>query len=319
MKINIRDLLDNFEDSSVNLKEENVVSSERIKELTKMKLNMSTTTVNHKRSLRKRFITIAVAASLVTVIGIATYAGLAGRSLQDVALPSETESSSAGQPSVVDGSSNSQMISLQGFSESPEYKAAMEWRQFTDSYDQDRVIMDQYDQECKRTGRDVFAEKYGAYSIWSQEMADKFDEITGKYGLSLHKNLVSASDSELNSKFGTIMSDATYSGYYYEDGSFQFDATFGEYTLQLRRSMKGVFDTVFLNVSNIGDYEQWTFTTNSGKEVLLALSSSKALILADLDDSFVAVNVLLDFTADVKSMSRTDLENLANHIDFFIL
>ena len=72
---------------------------------------------------------------------------------QDVSDPgmelvlSETESSSAGQPSVVDGSSNSQMISLQGFSESPEYKAAMEWRQFTDSYDQDRAIMDQYDHE----------------------------------------------------------------------------------------------------------------------------------------------------------------------------
>ena len=41
MQINIRDLMDNIEDSSVELEDANVVSSERIKELTKMKINES--------------------------------------------------------------------------------------------------------------------------------------------------------------------------------------------------------------------------------------------------------------------------------------
>ena len=47
MKVNIYDLMENFEDSSVRMEENSVVSSERIKELTRMKIQNAS---NKKRS-----------------------------------------------------------------------------------------------------------------------------------------------------------------------------------------------------------------------------------------------------------------------------
>ncbi len=312
MKINIHDLMDNIEDSSVQLEATDVVSSTKIKELTKMKLNM--TTNNHRRS--KKILVAAVAASLVAALGIGAYAAFGG-SVKDLIIQKETITQT-----VYDNNGNPQesarsieVISLQGLADSPEYKAAKEWMDFTESYDQDRAILDAVGNSATQ-----WDEKYGEYLVYSQEMADKVDEITAKYGLTLHQNLKLAKQQDLEAKFGKIMTDTTYSGYYYDDGTFRMDGEFGKYDFQFSRNMKGVFDDVCLNIENSDRYEEWAFETSGGKTVVLALSKEKALILADLEGSFVSVNVLLDLDSDdVKTMTREDLENMANHIDFSIL
>ena len=76
MQINIRDLMDNIEDSSVELEEANVVSSERIKELTKMKINESGAAP--KRSAKKKIVTVLVAVAVVSALGASAYAALTG-------------------------------------------------------------------------------------------------------------------------------------------------------------------------------------------------------------------------------------------------
>ena len=108
------------------------------------------------------------------------------------------------------------------------------------------------------------------------------------------------------------MKDATYVGYYYPDGTFSLDGDLGEYGFQIHRSMKGVFDPIALNIGNIEDYEEWEYETSEGFTVLLAISEYKALIIADLDDAFVSVNVLLNM-GDIE-MSKEDLENMADHL-----
>ena len=72
MEVNIRELLEGLEDSSVPMNDENVVSATRIKELTSMKIEPR----NHKpqKGTRKRIITFALAAALVLSMSVAVYA-----------------------------------------------------------------------------------------------------------------------------------------------------------------------------------------------------------------------------------------------------
>lgn len=70
------------------------------------------------------------------------------------------------------------MISLAGVAGSPEHKADAEWQEFLKGYDQDESILAAVGNEP--TG---FEEEYGEYLCYSQEMADKIDEICKKYGL----------------------------------------------------------------------------------------------------------------------------------------
>ena len=78
MQINIRDLMDNIEDSSVEMEETNVVSSERIKELTKMKINELGAGSAPRRSAKKKIVTVLVAAAVVSALGLSAYAALNG-------------------------------------------------------------------------------------------------------------------------------------------------------------------------------------------------------------------------------------------------
>jgi len=72
MEVNIRELLEGLEDSSVPMNDVNVVSATRIKELTKMKIEPR----NRKsyRGTRRRIITFALAAALILSMGAVVYA-----------------------------------------------------------------------------------------------------------------------------------------------------------------------------------------------------------------------------------------------------
>ena len=82
--------------------------------------------------------------------------------------------------------------------------------------------------------------------------------------------------------------------------------------VQLRR--KGVSQHRFPD-----DYEQWEYTTADGVPLLLALGPSKALILADTEESFVTVNVLGDWAMGTFDISREDLEEIAEGFHFSVV
>lgn len=325
MKVNIRDLMENIEDSSVDLEETNVVSSERIKELTKMKINEYGFTP--KRSAKKKIVTVLIAVAVVSALGISTYAALSG------GLESLTFGKSSwvpeGEEVLTDESGETyifperEYISVQGYADSPEYKATAEWVKFEDGYDRDFSIVTAYDDECKRTGTDPFREKYGAaYLIYSQEMADKVDEITAKYNLKLHTDMDDGGHELFREKFGNIWSDEIIgAGYFYADGTFQFDGTYKNVEFQIRRCMRGYFDTVYLNVGNINSYEQWTYETKEGIKVNIATrSDGHAVISADLEDSFVSLNIMpWDSNLNEVIHTREELEDLVDQINFKLL
>lgn len=323
MKINIRDLMENIEDSSVDLEETNVVSSERIKELTKMKINELGAVP--KRKSKKTIITVLIAVAVVSALGITTFAAING------GLASRTFGKSTWAPedeTYVDSDGENytfperEFISLQGYADSPEFQATGEWLEFEDGYDRDFSIVTAFDEEVKRTGVDPFEEKYGAYLIYSQEMADKVDEITAKYNLQLHKNLSDCDTDIVREKFGNVFSEEVFgAGYMYDDGTFQLDGTYKNIEFQIRRCMRGYFDTVYLNVGNIDNYEQWTYVTKDGYTVYLGIrSDGHAVISIDLEDSFVSMSIM-PWDSDLNQVihTREELEDLVDQINFSLL
>lgn len=323
MKINIRDLMENIEESSVDLEETNVVSSERIKELTKMKINELGAAP--KRKSKKTIITVLIAVAVVSALGITTFAAING------GLASRTFGKSTWAPedeTYVDSDGEEytfperEFISLQGYADSPEFQATGEWLEFEDGYDRDFSIVTAFDEEVKLTGVDPFEEKYGAYLIYSQEMADKVDEITAKYNLQLHKNLSDCDTDIVREKFGNVFSEEVFgAGYMYDDGTFQLDCTYKNIEFQIRRCMRGYFDTVYLNVGNIDNYEQWTYVTKDGYTVYLGIrSDGHAVISIDLEDSFVSMSIM-PWDSDLNQVihTREELEDLVDQIDFSLL
>ena len=307
----------------------------------------------------KRIITLALAAALILALGVGAYA-VYNRRVQDLVMKApEPEADveivggeeniavvAEGEIALVDENGDplpapepeaeepqavpydplpgdTDMISLQGFAGSPEYQAALAWADFQHNYDRDGSVL-------ASVGNNLtpWTETYSVngYFVYSQEMADTLEAITAEYGLTLHSGgLQSADLRELKERFGAFCTAAvTGRGYYFADGTFQSDCAVNGISFQIRRCMKGVLDTVSLNIFDAEQYEQWEYTTAGGETVLLALGPSKALILAESDQSFVVVNVLagsmdsLFYGAD-GSISAAQLEALADSFDFGIL
>lgn len=210
------------------------------------------------------------------------------------------------------------IISLQGYMDSPESQAMIEWEEF----------LEQYNAEHKPPGNIVFVvegrEDWQQYtSVWSYEMGEKLDEIAEKYGLKLHtvENIID-SDELMYRVGGDFMEvEALSWAYIYEDGYFHAEGEAelsgcGTISFQFTRSVKGTFNDVALNIGQIGEYTDWQYTAACGEQVLLALGSYKALIFADFEECFVSVNVLF---GSKEGMAKEALQELADKIDFGIL
>ena len=300
-----------------------------------------------KRSSKKKFITVLVAAAVISAVGISTYAAFKG-GLEGVSFGDPTDQSGTTTtekivvPNGPDGETGesgysyqdppmSHLISLQGYSDTNEFKASKEWREFEDGYDQDWKICDAYDKECKKTGKDPYEEKYPGYGIYSKEMANKVDELCKKYNLKLRGKFIdghsnpedptdtSIRENELKEMFGDIWDDKVKGvGYCYEDGTFSLDADCDKVSFQIRRVIKGTFDTVYLNVGDISSYDQWTYKTKCGVEVAIALKESSGVVLANTPKGFVAINLCEnedEFGKPIK-YTKAMIEEFVNHINF---
>lgn len=196
------------------------------------------------------------------------------------------------------------VISLAGFADSPNYKAAKEWYDFEESYDPDLTI------RASMTEAEIAPYREYGYGCYTQEMVDKLNEICTKYGLQPQGRSWTASTAA--DVFAAVGIDSIFRddaeidsylmGYYIADGSFHVEGdTFltaqdspWTYTVEYQFScnMKTTFSDISLNVGNVEDYEQWTHTLPDGTGVLLALSPDKALILAETEELFISVNIL---------------------------
>ena len=213
---------------------------------------------------------------------------------------------------------SSDLIALQGTAQSPEFRANAEWMDYLAAYGA------AFDTEARMDPR------YSLYTVSSEAAGQALDEITARYGLKLHTSLTDFdSEEELYSLLGTrpFFSDcAAISGYVYEDGSFLGDGTSVAgrcYEYQFGRYVKGSFSEVTLHIGNPDDYEEWMYTTSRGVDVQLSLGPTRCVLMADLPESFVAVNLLGGTLGDPifmpEAMTRSDLETFAELFDFSAL
>ena len=215
------------------------------------------------------------------------------------------------------------LISLQGYSDTPEYRAMEEWKAFLDSYDDGGLL------EQLGNNPSGFEEEYGLYLVYSQEMADAFDGILEKYGLRKHTDMIDDlyTNEALCAQVGGdfLGENQAYSTYMYEDGTFKFDGEidlpeYGTLDYQFMRCVRGSFTDVMLRVGDVRDYREWIYETVCGVPVTLALGPSKALVVADLSDSFVTINVLAGTETpedDCFSSGPFLKENLERFVDSF--
>lgn len=285
---------------------------------------------------RKQIMRMGVAAVSLTValgLGATAYAcDFFGLKDMIINKPEVTASVEPGNPTDTPASEDidytqGDTISLSGWADSKEGKAVSEWTAFLDTYDQDGKVLEQVGNDP--TG---FEEKYGMYFVYSQEMADKFDEIIDKYGLKMHESMdIFEDNKDLIKRVGGNFlgrKNKVCGGYIYNDGSFQYD---GEAYLhngkkvnyQFSNLKKGIFTDTTLSIGDSNDYTEWNYKTKSGVRVYLALSKTKALIITERKHSFVAVNVLAGteegFLDGDDTITKKDLQEMADSFRYNIL
>lgn len=279
----------------------------------------------NRRTGWKRLVMLAAAVALAAALsGLAVAANFFG--LRDVLLPEKGSVYATDENgTVIPGEYEyKDFVSLSGWGDTPESQALAEWQAFLDSYDQDGAIIHEIGNDP--TG---FEDQYGNYLVYTQEMADRLEEIIGKYGLRLHSWMEVVLPETWSAAVGNFYKEnvTPYSGYIYENGTFRFDGDaelgagelkgYGTIEYQFSRSVKGTLDDVALNIGDLSDFEEWGYQAADGTSVTLGLGArNRSLILADLRDGFVLVNVLAgreaDDTFSSGSIGREELEALAD-------
>lgn len=281
-------------------------------------------TMRRGKSLRWIVTLAAVVALLAALSALAVAANFFG--LRDVLLPEKGSVYVTDENGVVIPGEKEfkDFVSLSGWGDTPESKALAEWEAFQESYDPDGSIISAIGNEP--TG---FEDRYGFYLVYTQEMADRLEEIIAKYDLKLHSWMEDVLPETWPIAVGDFCGEnvTPYSGYIYENGTFRFDGDaelgagelkgYGPIEYQFSRSVKGTFDDVALNIGDLSDFEEWGYQTADGTPVTLGLGAwNRSLILADLGDSFVLVNVLTgrqgDDTFSSGAIGREELEELAD-------
>ena len=278
------------------------------------------------RRYPKRLFTLAAAVCLLAAFSAVAYAaGWFG--LRDMEL---TEKVTESQPDGTEVTTEvpTGLISLQGFGEMPEKLAVEEWQAFLAAYDNGGVL------QSLGNAPSGFEANYGFYQVYTQEMADKLEEILEKYSLKKHISMVDdlyTNEALCDQVGGDFLGEnRAYSTYMYEDGTFKFDgeidlAGYGTLDYQFMRCVRGSFTDVILNIGSAEEYTEWGYVTACGSPVTLALADHKALVIVDLLDSFVTINVLAGAStpkSDVFSSGpfvAEDLERFADSFDFSLL
>lgn len=218
------------------------------------------------------------------------------------------------------------ILSLQGYQNSPGYKANEEWEKFVKTLDTDYAYYAYHHVQVP--------EAYASYGCKTQEEIDKVDELCKKYKLNPRgkawrildaSKIFEASGIRGIEKEGSAANFDLQAGGCYADGSFAFrgSVTFpGQKVgdmLNYNVVRKDSFDISTDAVEKLESYDDWTYTTSDGVELLLAASTDEAFMFADLDGYFIRVRLIAGDLLPVDTAERRKvLESRAECFDFTI-
>jgi len=226
-------------------------------------------------------------------------------------------------------------LSLQGAN----MEALAEWVAFTNSYDPELTIANQADLAAREGGADSpwnFPENYHlTYGCYSQEMVDRLNAIVEKYGLKLLSEYVDFNWWESQALLDSLSIDgllyddsgaAYWDGYLYLQGTFDLNIqltldmdgwSWEQGMVNYRYSLKDYFDPVTGSMLESHDYQQWDYTRQDGKTVLLVLNTGTARIYADLPDAFISIYLdpVIRVDGEEVPMTKEALEQFAELFD----
>lgn len=199
-----------------------------------------------------------------------------------------------------------EVFTLSGLEGSPAYQGALAWFDFTQSYDTDGAIRD-----AAWSDPPEFPERYDAYNIYSQEMADKLDEIAEEYGLSLLGARVKGQSPKSLFRYfgvedllspGCVAAMQGFNGWSYECGGLYMDlfltmpSEIGwpyQTLCVYRLNPKDALCTDYFTQIDSETWREWNYTTSSGDKVLILFSDSGPIswILCDRADAMVSLRV----------------------------
>ena len=229
------------------------------------------------------------------------------------------------------------VISLQGMKDSPSQLAAQEWLEFENSYDVDGQLIG----DAEAAGY-VAPREYDAYFVYDWTMQEKVDEIVKKYGLKLAGKQAMVQEYQNDIFFDALgfqnlhredaAVDVEYlGGYFYECGNFNMELFLmltseghwpHEILMNMRYNGKEYLDTVFTSIANMETIEQWEYTTAGGTDILIIMGEGFARFFCDREDAFLTSGFSTDYefdTGDVQYMTKTDVEAVADALDFEIV
>lgn len=225
------------------------------------------------------------------------------------------------------------VLAVRGIKDSPNYLATMEWYEFAQSYES---ILESGYEDNSLENYEVYEYIYGCYS---QEMANKVDEIAEKYDLKLLSQQTVIQRWQTDILFDALGIDGVChaenaarvsdgSGYFFAEGNFSYDFKFllpqenGNWDHEVWATVCYSRDDYFHPIYTTMDadlYEEWYYTTSDGVEVLIAQSYSDAVLAAEVEDGFLWVMLNTSMMLnELETPIKQDIERMAEVIDFTI-
>lgn len=302
-----------------------------------------TATQKKRTSVRRPFLVAAIIAMMLLLVGCAVIYVL---SMSGIKLGDQTETRDVFEYDPKTGEAiayvgqetyTEQVFTIAGLQDSPANQAAQEWFTFTQTYDPDNAI------QHELWGTEMnFPEDYDSYHIYTDEMREKIDEISQKYGLKLAgKQLdfqtsvnvcdalgiqsIQSSEHDLFFTFGNAKC--------WEQGNFylEFDVAYPEIT---GTELSDTYGTVHWNrkdcfsddvfaFEDTGDWKEWEYTTTSGHKAVITSSpsDSRGYIICDRGEAVLSIMVEDQWTYregpdwNTLYLSDKQMEQLVDAID----
>lgn len=226
-----------------------------------------------KMPMKRMLLIAAIIALTLLLVGCAVAYVL---NLRDMAFGEEVRE-------YYDGSSQTvTLLSIQGIEGTPGYQATKEWYEWLETYDTDMSVY-----HSEEAFSEDFGEEYWEYNLYSREMKDKLDEICTQYGLELLGRMYDDPDTEAACKALQIPGifrpgvkvEANWRNFcYYANGSFRLEdfvtlEGMDTHIVTFRCHRKDAFSDLYSSIGPEGTYEEWTYTTSYGVDVLMVLDN----------------------------------------------
>ena len=286
-------------------------------------------------SMRRTLLIAAIVAIMLLLVGcVAVYL-----TLQDLSIGQETyvpKTDEYGQ--LVEPTEKIQdILTLTSLSGSPVQMALKEWYAFSESYDPNGELLNNEADIPEIPNNYEYI-----YNCYTQEMADKLDEITEKYHLKLLDDNIVIQKWQSQAALEHVGIDSLLkdgaevkhiAGMYYSPGNFFFDLQFQltdenatwqtPVSGRVYYSRKDYMVPLSYLPTDLEDYEQWAYTTSGGTQLLLALGNrGGALIITEREDAVIGIHLTISanhlMSENGAAPTKEVVEQLAETFDYQI-